>query len=85
MLGLYLDGVLPSEYGSKKQVFFCLKRAFWCQKKQIKFIFKKPDTSVEENTQFETSYMKEDFYETVPLQTLKNPQFLVIENARKVY
>jgi len=29
--------------------------------------------------------MKEALYETVPLQTLKNPHFLVIENAKKIY
>ncbi|XP_072159520.1 cholesterol transporter ABCA5 [Bemisia tabaci] len=32
LLAYYLDSVVPSEYGTKRSIFFCLYPSFWCTK-----------------------------------------------------
>ena len=62
MLGLYLEKVLPKEFGERQPLWFLCKSNYWscCRAKKPK---NNQITNEEEDEKFETKYLAKKFYE----------------------
>ena len=75
VLAIYLDQVIPGEYGPKQSVFFFLKESFWLNK---------PNTIMEGLQRSESNYEHNPDVEEIA-EDMKGKAVISIENLSKVY
>ena len=66
ILGLYLENVLPGDYGVRKPWYFCFTTSYWFGSRKSAKISQKDTSSLhdlEENEPFETKDMKKENFE----------------------
>ena len=84
LLGLYLEKILPKEFGERQQPWFICNPNYWscCRKKKPK---NNQIDNQGDDEEFETQYSAKEYYEPNLDEIAKNNEFLKIKGLVKEY